>query len=66
LAWLLGELHLDGRLVVLEQPLQLQHRLARQDHLLALPGTSHIERGLRQRQAVAVGGHQRERACPRR
>ena len=57
-----GEAHLDGAfvcvLLVLQEPLKLEHRLARQDDFLLR--NLGVEGGLRERQAVTVGGHERE------
>ena len=53
-----GEAHLDRRVVVLQQALQLEHGLPRQDHLLLRD--LGLQRGLGERQPMPVGGHQRQ------
>jgi hypothetical protein len=58
LGLVVGELHLDGAIGIAEQALHLDHGLARQDDLLARH--LDIQRGGRERQSVAVGGHQAE------
>jgi hypothetical protein len=65
LGLVVGKAHFDGRVFVLQQALQFQHGLARQDDLL-LAGHVGFQLGLAQRQAVAVGGHQRQLSCLRR
>ena len=52
----IGKLQLQGAFFVAEQTLQLQHRFARQDHLLARHFV--VQGGGSKRQTMAIGGHQ--------
>ena len=53
-----GELHLDGAVLVAQQALEFEHRLARQDHFLLRH--FHVQLGAGKGQAVAVGRDQRQ------
>ena len=58
LGLVVGKLHVDRAFGIAQQALQLQHRLARQDHLL--PGYFDVQRGRGKGQAMAVSGDQAE------